>query len=249
MYDVWLFALGSAFFVSILSFIGVIALCLNMDTLRRVLLFLVSFSVGALFGDAFIHLLPKAVEAQGFTLEISLYVLGGILFFFVLEKFVFWRHCHVPTSRSHPHSFAYMNLVGDGFHNFIDGMIIGGSYMVSLELGVATTIAVVLHEIPQEMGDFGVLVYAGYTRVKALFFNFLTALTAVLGVVLILLLGSWVQGATDFLVPFTAGGFIYIAGSDLIPELHRETSGVKSVVQFVGFLSGIAIMLLLLRVG
>jgi zinc and cadmium transporter len=244
-----MFALGSALLISLVSLVGLTTLSVKLEHLKKVLLFLVSFSVGALFGDTFIHLLPEAVREAGFTLNISLFVLCGIIFFFVLEKFIFWRHCHVPTSDSHPHSFAYMNLIGDGFHNLIDGMIIAGTYVVNVELGVATTLAVILHEIPQEIGDFGVLIHAGYTREKALFFNFLSGVTALIGVIITLSLQVGVESITTVLVPFTAGGFIYIAGSDLIPELHRETSGKKSFLQFLGVMLGILVMLSLLFVG
>ena len=141
------------------------------------------------------------------------------------------------------HPYALMNLVGDGVHNFIDGLIIGASYLASIPIGIATTVAIVLHEIPQEIGDLGVLLHGGFSRNKALFFNFLIALFAVLGAIIALLLGSVVEGLTGFLLPFAAGSFIYIAGSDLIPELHKEVKASKSFIQFLIFLLGVGVML------
>jgi len=204
---------------------------------------MVSFSAGALFGDAFIHLIPEAVEESGFGLNISIYILSGILCFFVVEKILQWRHCHILTSEEHPHTFAYMNLFGDAVHNFIDGLIVAGSYIVSFPLGVATTLAVVFHEIPQEIGDFGVLIYGGFSKSKALMFNFLSAITAILGAFVALLLGLYMTNFTVFLVPFAAGGFIYIAGSDLIPELHKEIKPSKSVLELIVFILGILVLL------
>jgi len=238
----WVNSLLSVFLVSVISLVGIFTLMINKDRLNKVLLFFVSFSAGALFGGAFLHLLPEAVGEYGFTLQVSLYLILGILIFFVLEKFIHWRHCHIPTSKHHPHPVAFMNLVGDGLHNLIDGMIIAGSYLVSPALGIATTIAVILHEIPQEIGDFGVLLNAGLSRIKALFFNFLSALMAVIGAVISLLIGANSEGYLLFLLPITAGGFIYIAGSDLIPELHKESAPSKSFMQFVFIVFGILVM-------
>ena len=240
--EIWIYSIVSVVIVSLISFIGVISLAVSMKLLKKLVLVLVSFSAGSLFGGAFFHLIPKASEA-GFGLEIAVYVLLGIIAFFILEKFIHWRHCHVPTSKDHPHPFGIMNLVGDAFHNLIDGMIIGVSYIVSVPLGIATTVAVIAHEVPQEMGDFGVLIHAGFSRAKALILNFVSALTAVLGVLLSLVVGARVEGFAGFLVPFTAGGFIYIAGSDLIPELKKECGAGKSFVQLVAILAGLAVMI------
>ncbi len=204
---------------------------------------MVSFSAGGLFGDAFIHLIPEAVEEAGFGVDVSIFILSGIIVAFVVEKFIRWRHCHILTSDEHPHSFAYMNLVGDGVHNFIDGLIIGGSYMVSIPLGAATTLAVIFHEIPQEIGDFGILLYGGFTKSRALLFNLLTATTAIIGAIASLILGYYAEGFILFLVPFAAGEFIYIAGSDLVPELQKETNPSKSIFQLIAFLFGVLVLL------
>lgn len=238
------YALLSVLAVSLVSFIGLLTLGLRVERLKKILLLLVSFAAGALLGDVFLHLLPELVE-EGFLLSYSFMLLGGIGFSFVVEKFIHWRHCHVPTTKEHIHPVATMNLVGDGVHNFIDGIIIGASYLVSVPAGLATTLAVFLHEIPQEIGDFGVLLHAGYTRKRALFMNFLLALTSVIGAVVVFMVGSSAD-LVPFLVAFAAGNFIYVAGSDLIPELHKET-GVKSAFfQLLALALGVVVMASLL---
>jgi len=207
---------------------------------------MVSFSVGGLFGDAFIHLIPEAAEEVGFGLSMSSCILFGLTSSFIIEKFLHWRHCHIPTSDEHPHTFAYMNLLGDALHNFIDGLLIAGSYLASLPVGVATTFAVIFHEIPQEIGDFGVLVYGGFSRSRALLFNFLTAITAIVGAFVFLSLSLYIKDYTIYLLPFAAGEFIYIAGSDLVPELHKETNPSKSMLQLIALIFGLAIFFLLI---
>lgn len=243
---IWIYALLSVIFVSLISLIGIFTFRLNEHVLKKMLIYFVGFSTGGLLGGAFFHLIPEVAET-GFSVEIALYILSGIIVFFVVEKFIHWRHCHVPTSNIHPHSFAYMNLVGDSVHNFIDGMIIAGSYLISIPLGISTTIAVIIHEIPQEIGDYGVLIYGGFKKTEAIAFNFLTALTAIVGAVVALSLSGYFSASFPiFLASFAAGGFIYIGGSDLIPELHKETKASKSAAQLVSILLGIILMLVLL---
>ena len=246
MTNIWLYALASVLLVSLISFVGIFTISLKLERLKKIVLYMVSFAAGALFGDAFIHLLPEIVEEAGFGLNIASYILFGIIFSFVVEKLIHWRHCHIPTSKDHPHPVALMNLFGDSVHNFIDGLILGASYLVSIPVGIATTIAIILHEIPQEIGDFGVLIHGGFTRAKALGFNFLTALTAVLGTLVSLALARYTEHLTLFLIPFAAGSFIYIAGSDLIPELHKEFRVKKSLLELLTFVLGIGVMALLL---
>ncbi|MBI2134656.1 ZIP family metal transporter [Candidatus Woesearchaeota archaeon] len=247
MDNTWVYSLASVLIVSIISLIGVIALSIKVEKLRKLLIYLVSFAAGALLGDAFIHLLPEAVEDKGFEATISLYVLFGIGFSFLIEKVVHWHHFHYPLEEGHVHPFAIMNLVGDMVHNFIDGIIIAASYMVNIPVGIATTIAVILHEIPQEISDFGVLLHGGFTKAKALFYNFLTALTAVLGAIATLFIGSRIEGITTSLAAFAAGAFIYIAGSDLIPELHKgKFDWRRSLLQFAMIAMGVSVMYALL---
>ena len=240
---IWLYGLASVIIVSLISLMGVLTFSLKEEKLNKVLLYLVSFSAGGLFGDSFFHLIPEAAREGGFEMHISLYILLGIIISLVVEKFLQWRHCHIPTSEEHPHSFAYMNLLGDVIHNFMDGLIIGGSYLASVPLGVATTLAVVFHEVPQEIGDFGVLVHGGFKKTKALFLNFLTALTAIFGTIIALCMGPVIQDFVPFLISFAAGNFIYIAGSDLIPELRKEEPELlKSAVQLTAFVLGISVL-------
>jgi len=245
MITIWFYTLISILVISLVSLIGIITLPIKIKKLKTILFFLISFAAGALLGDTFIHLIPETAES-GFGILASIAVTSGILIFFILEKFIQWRHCHMPISKGHAHPFVFMNLIGDGLHNFIDGMIIAASYLVSIPLGIATTIAVLLHEIPQEIGEFGVLIHGGFTKAKALFFNFLTACVAFIGGLLILIVNISPETLTTFLIPFTAGGFIYIAGSDLIPELHKETEVKRSLIQLLGLILGIAVMLLLI---
>lgn len=245
MTTIWLYTLLSVFIVSLISLIGVFTFAASVEKLKKVLIYFVSFAAGTLLGDAFIHLIPEAFREIESTIFLSLSILAGILAFFIMEKFLHWRHCHEVACEDHPHPFSYILLVGDTIHNFIDGLVIAASYLVSVPVGVATTLAVVFHEIPQEIGDFGSLLYAGFKKTKALFFNFLTALTAVAGALIILVLNINDGGFTKFLVPFAAGGFIYIASSDLIPELHKNTEPKKSFWQMIAFVLGIGLMLLL----
>jgi zinc and cadmium transporter len=246
MASVWGYSLASVAIVSLLSLIGVFTLSFSEKKLKNFLIYFVSFSAGALFGDVFIHLLPEAVEEFGFTIELSLFLLAGIIASFLLEKVVHWQHCHMPITKSHVHRFAYMNLFGDMVHNFIDGIIIGAAYLVSIPVGIATTIAVILHEIPQEIGDFGVLLHGGFSKMKAIGYNFLTALTAIAGTIVALTISQQIENVNMFLIPFAAGSFIYIAGSDLIPELHKEEKTVNNMFQVIAFALGIFVMYLLL---
>lgn len=243
----WAWGILSVVAISLISLCGIALFWITDKKIKKIFIYLVSFSAGGLFGDVFLHLMPEIVEETGLGITSSLIIIAGILSSFAVERFLQWRHCHVPTSDAHPHSFAYMNLFGDGVHNLIDGLIVGGSYVASIPLGIATTIAVVFHEIPQEIGDFGVLIYGGFHKRKALFFNLLTALTAVVGAVVALILGATVEGFTPLLIPFAAGNFIYIAGSDLIPELRKDNpEPKKSALQLISLTLGVVPMVLLL---
>ena len=239
MANLWLYTILSVVIVSLISFVGILTLTIKQKNLNKFLIYFVSFAAGALFGNAFIHLIPEAIEEVGLVIQVPVYILLGITFSFIAEKIIQWRHCH-GDQKCHP--FAYMNLLGDGVHNLIDGLIIASSYLVSIPIGLATTLAVIFHEIPQEVGDFGVLLHGGFTKSKALLLNFLSALTAVVGAVIALLLNNLIPNMTNFLIPFAAGTFVYIAGSDLIPELHKELSLKKSFIQLILFVLGIFVI-------
>ncbi len=246
MASAFLYGIGSVVIVSLVSLLGALTLTLSDRTLHRVLLYLVSFSAGALLADALVHMLPEAAQTLGFGTKMAAYVLLGIVLSFIVEKFIQWRHCHLGHSREHPHPFAYMNLIGDAVHNFIDGIIIMASYLGGIPLGIATTLAVVFHEIPQEIGDYGVLIHGGFTRRKAIIFNVATALTAVVGAIVGYFLANAWQGLAMVLLPIAAGHFIYIASTDLLPELHKEVRAEKSAMQLLAILLGIGVMMALL---
>ncbi len=243
--SVLIYILLSILIVSLISLIGVLTLSFSNKILKKCLLFLVSFAAGTLLGSVFIHLLPEITENIGFNLTVAFGILSGILLFFILEKILHWHHCHDQDCKTHNKPLAIINLVGDGFHNFIDGILIAGSYLVSIQLGIATTIAVLFHEIPQEIGDFGILLHSGFSKIKALSYNFLISLTAFLGAILTFFIGPLIENFTYYIIPITAGGFLYIASSDLIPELHKETNPSKSFLYLIGIILGILIMFLL----
>jgi zinc and cadmium transporter len=228
-----------------LSLVGASTLLLKPDTLQRILFFLISFAAGALLGDAFIHIVPEVSESRwGFDLTASYSLLAGVVIFFILEKVLHWHHAHLPHEEV-LHPVAISNLIGDALHNFVDGAIIAGAFIASTELGLATTIAVALHEIPQEFGDLGILIHAGLKPRRALALNFLTALAAVAGGVVTLLFAS-VAGIERYLLPFTAGAFVYIASTDLFPELHKEPEPKKSALQVLALLAGVGVLAALL---
>lgn len=240
----------AVFTVSLVSFIGALLLFLNVKRIEKLLFPLVSFAAGALLAAAFFDLIPEAVAADG-DLPIFSFVLGGIVLFFVVEKLMYWYHCHSGECESHhghgdSHSHkkivkpvAFLNLFGDGVHNFLDGAIIAATFLVNPGLGVVTTLAVILHEIPQEIGDFSVLIYSGLSRGRALFYNFLTALTSVIGALVAFFFSNAVESAEPALLAFAAGGFIYIAAADLIPELHHDQEFPKSLIQLAWFGVGV----------
>jgi len=241
---IWIYTLTSVFLVSLISLVGVLTLFLGKDKLNKSLLYLVSLSIGTLLGGAFVHLIPESFE--NVNINTPIFILIGILMFFTLEKAIHWRHCHEIACEDHPHPFSYMILFGDALHNFIDGAIIAASFMVDINLGIATTLAVIFHEIPQEIGDFGSLIYAGFSKLKALLFNFLSALTAIAGAILILIIGNSFSEIIGYVIPITAGGFIYIAMADLIPELHKNNKARQSFGQLLFIILGVAIMAALL---
>ena len=252
MNETLFYILGSTFLISLISFVGALTLFLKEKLLNKILLILVAFSAGALIGGAFLHLLPESIMEIGITpdalLNVFLFLLLGFCLFFILEQFIHWHHhhgCHGEECNIKP--FSYLILISDGIHNFIDGLIIAGSFMVNPAMGIVTTIAVALHEIPQELGDFGILIYGGFNKLKALMWNFISALTAVLGGITGYVLTTHIEGLAVYLLPFAAGNFIYIAASDLIPEIKHRENFKKSLLHFVVFLIGIGLMLLLVQ--
>lgn len=243
-------AILSVLGVSLVSLVGSVVLVLSQISLKRFLLFFVSFSAGALLGDVFIHILPEMIEGA-VVLENSLYlVMGGVVLSFVVEKIIHWRHCHVlpledTVHAHHHHPIGAMSLVGDSVHNFIDGILVAGSFLVSVEVGIATTIAVILHEIPQEISDVAVLLHSGFSSTKALGWNLLTGFAALLGAIIVLATTRDSTVLLQYLMPLAAGNFLYIAGSDFIPELHKEQGIGKAILQLLFMIAGIGVMLAL----
>ncbi|MBU2637976.1 MAG: ZIP family metal transporter [Nanoarchaeota archaeon] len=233
--------IGSTILISLISLIGVIALALKEKYLDRVVMLLVALSAGALIGGAFLHLIPEALEEFG-PEHIFIYSIIGFTSFYVIEKVFHWRHCH--KGRCPEHTFAEMNLFGDAVHNIIDGIVIAASFIVSIPLGITTTFAIALHEIPQGIGNYGVLLYAKFHKWKALLLNFLVSLTVVIGGIASYFL-SGLSNSTMFLIPFAAGGFVYVAASDLLPEVRKEQDLKKSLLNMLAFIVGILIIYML----
>lgn len=235
--------LGSTFLISLTAWIGVLTLFLREELLDRVLLLLVALAAGGLIGGAFLHLLPRAIAETGpdDTLPLFLYLIAGFCLFYVLEQFIHWHHHHATTHDHEP--VTYLVLIADTIHNFIDGLVIAGAFILGTPVGIITTLAIALHEIPQEIGDFGVLVYGGFERKRALVLNYVTQSTVILGGVIGFYLAGILEEAPVVLLPFAAGNFIYIASSDLIPEIKSTESVRASLAYFLVFLVGILLML------
>ncbi len=246
MTTTYLYAFASVIIVSLVSLIGVFSLSLKDEIVKKYVSLFISLAVGALLGDAFIHLIPEAFENFSNSTLVSLLIIFGIFIFFIMEKFLHWHHHEDDTEINHVHPVGKLLIFTDSFHNFIDGIIIGVSFLVSIPVGIATTLAVVLHEIPQEIGDFAVLIHSGYDKKKALWLNFISSLTAIVGLVLALIFGSMAQILTSFIIPIAAGGFIYIAVADLIPELQKTKELKYSILQIVSVMVGILILLALI---
>ena len=244
--SIYFYSIASVLIVSLISLLGVFALSLKETLVRKYLFLLVSLAVGALIGDAFIHLIPEAFENTENPTAISLSIILGIFLFFLLEKFLHW-HRHDTDEPSAVHPSGRMILFSDCIHNLLDGMIIAGSYMINIEAGIATTLAIILHEIPQEIGDFGVLVHYGYSTTRALILNFLSALAALVGAIIVLLIGETAQSVALYLAPIAAGGLIYIAMADLVPQLHKTKKVPHSLLQLISVVIGIVAMLFLLK--
>ncbi|MFA6514685.1 MAG: ZIP family metal transporter [Candidatus Paceibacterota bacterium] len=242
----YLYAFGSVILVSLVSLVGVFSLSLKEEILKKYINFFISLAIGALLGDAFLHIIPEAFEGKlGVNLS-SILIIVGILLFFIIEKFIHWHHHGEDKNEDHIHPVGKLVLFTDGFHNLIDGAIIGASFLVSIPVGIATTIAVILHEIPQEIGDFAVLIHSGYSKKRALWFNFLSALASIFGLLIVFLFGNIIENTALFFIPIAAGGFIYIAIADLIPELHKTKNVKHSIIQIFIILIGVLSMLALL---
>ncbi len=241
------FSLLSVLIVSLLSLSGIFLFFLNKKISQKINLLLVSLAVGALLGDTFIHLLPESFKSLN-SLTVSFLTIGGLLLFFILEKILRWHHCHEINCTDHQSKHLItLNILGDTIHNLIDGMLIAASFLVDFKLGIFTSIAVLLHEIPQEIGDFAILIHSGLSLKKAFFYNLFSAFSAFMGVILVFILGSKISFLSIYLLPVTAGAFIYLAASDLIPELHRHDQKLSnSLFQLLFIILGVTLMSLLI---
>lgn len=232
----------SSLAMSLISFAGASTLFFRESILKRIILPLVAFSAGVLLGSAFLHILPEAIEVMGEDVKVWLWVLVGFSLFFLLEQFIHWHHCHkVPSEHKHP--VTYLILLSDGLHNFIDGLIVAGAFIIDVRVGMITWLAIAAHEIPQEMGDFGVLLHGGWEKSKALLFNFYSSLTFLIAGLIVFFFSAEIN--ISFLLPFAAGNFIYIASSDLIPEIKHNSNFGANVLHFIFFAIGIGLVLFL----
>lgn len=232
------YILAAVILVSLISLIGIFLIGLNTKKLKEITHLLVSLAIGAMLGGAFLHIIPEMAEKeQGLTPY--LLILVGIILFFIIEKYFNWRHCHETGCKTH--AVAHLNLFGDAMHNFMDGMTISASFLINVDTGIAATVAIAIHEIPQEMGDFGVLIHSGLSKGKALLYNFISALSAVVGALIVYFFSVNIGGIELIIMPLAAGGFIYMAGTDLMPTLHREKMG-NTFAQLIMILIGIGLM-------
>jgi zinc and cadmium transporter len=236
-----IYSLIATLIVSSISLIGILTLLIKKEYLNKILFFFISFSAGSLLGGAFFHLIPEALEKKDSAFVFQL-VIAGFIVFFILEKILHWHHCHNDHCEEHKKVLGFQNLAGDALHNFIDGLIIVSAFSVDFNLGLVATLSVIFHEIPQEISDFGVLIYSGFSKKKALLYNFISALMAILGTLIGYLLIINTDQITQWLLPLTAGGFIYISASDLIPEINKERKFSKSLLSLLFFLLALLII-------
>jgi len=232
-----LWIIGATVIDSLVGLVGVFSLFVDEARLKKMIKTLVAFSAGALLGGAFFHLLAEAMERMP-VFNVYAVTLIGFLAFFILEEYLHWHQCE----ECEIHPYSYLMIVGDSVHNILDGLVIAGTFMVSTYLGVITTILIIAHEVPQELGVFGVLVSGGFNKYNALFYSFIAQCTCVLGGIFGYLFFSKMDAFSLFIIPFTAGGFIYIAAADLIPGMHK-TEGFEKITSFIWLCLGLLLMI------
>jgi len=225
--------------MSAIALVGSVTLLLPDKTLQRVVSPLVALAAGSLLGGAFFHMLPAATRRMPDLGLVFLWTMVGFAVFLALEQFLHWHHCHrVEADCRQP--LGYLILLGDGLHNFLGGLGVAAVFLTDIRLGIMAWIAAAAHEVPQELGDFGVLVHSGWNKSRALLFNFLSGLTFLAGG----LLAYAAAGTSEipYLVPFAAGSFLYIGASDLIPQVNRHDSVTGNVVHFAAFAVGVTLL-------
>jgi zinc and cadmium transporter len=239
----FLWILASGGLMSAIALVGSLTLVLSERSLKRLLLPLVALAAGTLLGGALFHMIPAAVDTIGNQLSIYVWVFAGFATFFALEQFLHWHHCHRVPCGHELKPLTYLILIADALHNFIGGLAVAGAFLIDARVGISAWIAAAAHEVPQELGDFGILVHGGWSRRRALTYNFLSALAFLLGGVVAYAASLTIS--VTFLLPFAAGNFIYIAAADLIPEVKHEESLSRSAIHFVSFLLGLGLLLLI----
>ncbi|MBI5051419.1 ZIP family metal transporter [Candidatus Micrarchaeota archaeon] len=227
--------------VSLVSVLGLFVLSFREKILHTTLFLLISLATGTLLGSAFLDLLPESLEKIDVKFGLVL-TLSGIVVFFIIEKLIHWHHHHNHKHEKEEKPLAYLSLIGDGVHNFFDGAAIAASFMVDPQIGFTTTFAIILHEIPQEIGDFSLLIYSGFSKTKALVYNFLSGILSVAGALAFYYLSPLVEHSESLALAFTAGAFIYIAAADLVPEIHKEKEWKKSFLQLLTVLVGVTLI-------
>ncbi|MFA6887913.1 MAG: ZIP family metal transporter [Candidatus Woesearchaeota archaeon] len=244
-----IYTFASVIIVSLISVIAAIPFLLKKQIPHSILIILMSLSVGTLLGGVFLHFLPEIAE-KGYNTSVALSIIIGFMAFLLLEKMIHWHHAkkveeNCECGHGHGYHFAILNLLGDGVHNFLDGLVIAGSYAVSIPLGIAATTSVIFHEIPQEMADFGILLYGGLSKTRAIIFNFLSATAAIIGAITGIMFTEHIQGFSAMIIPFAAGNFLYIAASNLVPELHKHCKISETIMHIIAIAAGVGFMLLI----
>jgi zinc and cadmium transporter len=245
--ELFFWILGSGLLMSCISFLGAVTFIIPERVVQSMLLPLVSLAAGSLLGSALFYLLPESVEVMGNGMNVYLYVLAGFLTFFILEQFLHWHHYHGTEDELHQHHHhqhkpvTYLVLISHGIHNFVDGIVVGGSFLVDIRIGIFAWIGVALHEIPQKLGDYSILLHGGWKQKKALIYNFLCSLSFLAGSLLIFFLAKEIE--VHFLIPFAAGMFLYVAAVDLVPEIKNHHNVKKNAIHFISFVIGVAIIL------
>lgn len=239
---IWIVASGIA--MSLIAFIGMLFFVIKKKNERKILNSLVAFAAGTLLGSAFFHMIPLALSQLEDSLVVFSFVVGGFVVFLGLEQFVHWHHSHNNTG-SKVEPVTFLVLIADGLHNFIDGLTVGSVFLLDIRMGVAAWLAVAAHEIPQELGDFAILLRGGWLKKKALWFNFLSGITFLSGGIVVYFASGKFNINTDYIIPFGAGNFIYIGASDLIPQIKKGENMKQNIIHFIFLLTGLLILLLL----
>lgn len=232
----------ATFVNGLMALVGAVTFLFSHKLLKKITFILIAFSAGTLLGGGMLHLLPEALDLLS-AMAVFLTAIIGFSLFFLVEKFLHWHHCHNEEEKC-PHPFTYLILFGDGIHNLLDGLAIAAAFLVDIRLGVITTLVIISHELPQELGNFAILIHGGIEKKKALLYNFLAQLTSVIGGILGYYLAA-ISNFKPYMLAFAAGGFIYIAASDLIPEIKQEKSLKKSISTYLLFLAGILFMIMI----